>query len=319
MRRLPRRRRRPPRWRRFLWSLVTAVACLGCVTAGALWLLRARALTTLGSLTPPFGGCEQVNLLVLGVDDGRGGLGRSDTMLLLHVDTRAPRIAALSIPRDTRVELDSRRAIKINAAHARGGPKLAARVVSELTGLPVHHTLSTNFAGFARLVDLVGGIDLNVEQAMDYEDHWGGLKIHLRPGIQHLDGDHAVQFVRFRKSNMGPARCDGSDLSRIARQQKFLDAVAARCLDGPNLLRLPEIIREGQRQLKTDLAAGDLLFLAGLAKEIGPERLKVHTVPGTTELVGGQSYWLPDRQKLAEIVRQRGEGDTESRYASGNW
>src|SRR5215208_1409994 len=88
MRRLPRRRRRPPRWRRFLWSLVTAVACLGCVTAGALWLLRARALTTLGSLTPPFGGREQVNLLVLGVDDGRGGLGRSDTMLLLHVDTR---------------------------------------------------------------------------------------------------------------------------------------------------------------------------------------------------------------------------------------
>lgn len=298
---------------------MTAVACLGCVTIGGLWLLRARALTTLGSLTPPFGDRDQVNLLVLGVDDGRGGRGRSDTMMLLRVDTRAPRIVALSIPRDTRVELDSGRHIKINAAHARGGPKLAARVVSELTGLPIHYTMSTDFAGFARLVDLIGGIDLDVEQAMDYEDRWGGLKIHLSPGLQHLDGDRAVQYVRFRKSNMGPTRGGGSDLSRIARQQKFLDAVAARCLDGPNLLRLPEIIREGQRQIKTDLATGDLLYLAGLAKEIGPERLKVLTIPGKTEMVGGQSYWLPDRRKLAEIVRQLGEGDTESRYASSDW
>jgi polyisoprenyl-teichoic acid--peptidoglycan teichoic acid transferase len=299
--------------------VAVAVVGLSCVTVAALWLLRAHALTSLGSLTSPFGGRDRANLLVLGVDDGRGGLGRSDTMLLVRVNTKTPRIAALSIPRDTRVTLDSARCIKINAAHAHGGPKLAARVVSELTGLPVHYTLSTDFAGFARMVDLIGGIDLNVERPMDYEDHWGGLKIHLRPGPQHLDGDHAVQYVRFRKSNSGHAQGDGSDLSRIERQQKFLDAVAARCLEGPNLLHLPAIIREGRRQLKTDLATGDLLYLAGLAKEIGHQQLKVHTVPGKTEMVGGQSFWLPDREKLAAVVRQMDEADAESRYAAGVW
>jgi LCP family protein required for cell wall assembly len=252
----------------------------------------------------PFGGKRRANVLVLGIDDGQGGQGRSDSMLLVHIDTVSRHMTALSIPRDTRIPLDDGRFAKINAAHARGGSSLAARAVEELTGLPVDYTLSTDFGGFSRLVDLVGGIDLNVEQAMDYEDHWGHLAIHLKPGEQHLDGERAIQYVRFRKSSEGRGAGDGSDISRMGRQQKFLQAVAARCLVGANLWRLPEIIREGRRQVRTDLATGDLLYIAGLAKEIGTERLNVLTVPGKTAMISGQSYWLPAAGEMARVADQ---------------
>jgi LCP family protein required for cell wall assembly len=280
------------------------MVCLGGVTAGALWSLRGSGLSAISGFRAPFGGRKRVNLLVMGIDDGQGGQGRSDTMLLVRVDTDARRFGALSIPRDTRVALGDDQFGKINAAHARGGPALAARAVSELTGLPIDYTLQTDFGGFSRLVDLVGGIDLDVDRAMDYEDHWAGLSIHLKPGLQHMDGDKAIQYVRFRKSSTGHAAGDGSDISRIGRQQKFLEALAARAVAGTNLFRLPELIRMGRQQVRTDLSNIDLLYLAGLAKEIGAQQLNVLTVPGKTEVIDGQSYWLPDRQQLTEIVQQ---------------
>jgi LCP family protein required for cell wall assembly len=258
----------------------------------------------MSALAPPFGGRHRVNVLVMGVDDGQGGNGRSDTMLLIRVNTQSRRMAALSIPRDTRICLDGDHYGKINAAYARGGPAVAARAVSELIGLPIAYTICTGFDGFQRLVDLVGGIDLNVERPMDYQDHWAGLNIHLEPGYQHLDGARAIQYVRFRKSSAGRGDGDGSDLSRIGRQKKFLEALGERCLVGANLLRLPALIREGRHQVQTDLGTGDLLYLAGLAKEIGAQRLNVLTVPGKTEMIDGQSYWLPDRQRLADVLQQ---------------
>jgi LCP family protein required for cell wall assembly len=317
------RRRSTTRFRRFLWSAAGTGLCLGGLTAGTLWSTHASSFATMSALSQPFGGKRRVNVLVLGIDDGQGGLGRSDSMLLVHIDTSSRRMSALSIPRDTRVPVGGGRYGKINAAHARGGPALAARAVSDLVGLPVDYTLSTNFNGFSRLVDLVGGIDLNVEQAMDYEDHWGHLAIHLQPGQQHLDGEKAIQYVRYRKSSEGHGSRDGSDISRIGRQQKFLQAVASRCLVGSNLLRLPEIIREGRRQIRTELATGDLLYIAGLAKEIGSERLKVLTVPGKTAMIGGQSYWLPATEAMAGVVGQLdgpmtpgGKGETSQRLST---
>ncbi len=302
------RRQRPARWRRVVGSIAATALCLGLLTLGTLWSLRGGALAAMTDLRPPFGGRERVNILVLGIDDGQGGVGRSDTLLLARVDTKARRVTALSIPRDTRVPLGDGRFGKINSAHARGGPALAAHVVSELTGLPVDYTLRTDFSGFSHMVDLLGGIDMNVEQAMDYDDHWAGLNIHLKPGPQHLDGARAIQYVRFRKSNAHRGASDGSDISRIARQQKFLEATVARCLSGANLLRLPEIVREGRRQLQTDLSPGDLLYLSGLAKEIGASRLNVSTVPGKTATIDGQSYWLPDSSRMAAVVQQMADG-----------
>jgi LCP family protein required for cell wall assembly len=297
------RRPRPGFWPRLAWCAAMVAGCLGGLTVAALWTMHGSVLAAAGELKPPFGGRKAVNILVLGVDDGQGGLGRSDTMLLARVDTTTRQVTALSIPRDTRVALGEHRWGKINAVHARGGAALAARVVAGLTGVPVDYTLETDFAGFRRLVDVVGGIDLNVEQAMDYEDHWAGLQIHLRPGMQHLDGERAIEYVRYRKSSRHEGG-DGSDLSRIGRQRKFLEALALRAMSGANLVRLPQLVREGQRGLQTDLGAGDLLYLGGLAKEIGARRLNVVTVPGKTAMIGGQSYWLPERRRLAAVVRQ---------------
>src|SRR5207244_5010819 len=113
-------------WRRVAWSLAAAALCLASVTLGALWSMHGAPLSAMPGLQPPFRGKKRVNLLVLGIDDGQGGEGRSDTMMLAYIDTVARRITALSIPRDTRVPLGDGTIGKINAAHARGAPALAA-------------------------------------------------------------------------------------------------------------------------------------------------------------------------------------------------
>src|ERR1043166_5444951 len=113
MKRRARRRQRPALGRRLAWSAVAVAGCLSVLTAGTLRSLHGSVLAAAGAVAPPFGGKKAVNILVLGVDDGEGGLGRSDTMLLAHVDTAAHRVSALSIPRDTRVALGGHRWGKI--------------------------------------------------------------------------------------------------------------------------------------------------------------------------------------------------------------
>src|SRR5438552_3112714 len=97
------RRKSTGRLRRFLWSAAGTGLCLGGITAGALWSIHGSPLAAVTAVGKPFGGKRRVNVLVLGIDDGQGGQGRSDSMLLVHIDTGSRYISALSIPRDTRV------------------------------------------------------------------------------------------------------------------------------------------------------------------------------------------------------------------------
>src|SRR5438876_5424203 len=108
------RRKFASRWRRLIWSAAGTGLCLGGVTAGTFWSIRGTPWAALATVGKPFGGKRRANVLVLGLDDGQGGQGRSDSMLLVHVDTVSRQMSALSIPRDTRVPLGEGRFGKIN-------------------------------------------------------------------------------------------------------------------------------------------------------------------------------------------------------------
>ena len=236
-------------------------------------------------------------MMVLGVDARRGDAGRSDTMMVITWDENTDKAVLLSVPRDTRVKIDGNGYDKINHAYAYGGRKLSQKAVENLLGVDMDYYVLINTAAFERIIDAIGGVDIDVEKRMYYEDPWddnGGLIIDLYPGEQHLDGERAIQYVRYR---------DGEgDIGRIRRQQKFMRAVLAQVISPYILPELPGIIAELRSVIDTNMTMPEIVSVAGEVKKIHDQGLNVQTVPGQPAYLKDISYWLPDIEQLREML-----------------
>jgi len=211
---------------------------------------------------PMWGGTERVNILLMGVDSRnsrQGDLPRSDSMLLVSIDPKQKTYDIFSIMRDTYVRIPEYGRSRINAALGIGGPEVAMETVSRFTGVPVNYYVITDFEGFKSLIDAVGGVEIDVEKNMRYRDPTdkGLYDINLKKGLQRLDGDKALQYVRFRHDAM-------SDYTRTERQRKLLSALAAQLKSSKTILQLPEILESIQPYIKTNLSTVDMLKLSVL-------------------------------------------------------
>lgn len=290
-----------------VWMILIVLAVMAvAVVIGAFLGFHTAGVRFTGSISevfsPPFGGKKIVRILVLGEDDTGGRKakprGLSDTIILASIDIETKHMAALSIPRDTQVDLDGYGGVcKINAAHVYGGPTLAALAVEQLVGVKPDYYLKTNVPGFKKSVDILGGIDLYVEKNMRYTDRWGGLYINLKKGYQHLDGDKAMQYVRFRHDALG-------DIARIERQQKFMKALAKKALSPSKLPKLPRVVAEIQKNVQTDMTARDMVFLARYLGRLDFNNVRMEMLPGAPQNIRGISYWIPDQARIAEAVQE---------------
>ncbi len=238
---------------------------------------------------------RDINILLLGVDERPGDVGRSDTMILVNYHALYNSLHVMSIPRDTRVKLPKHGYQKINAAYVYGGTELAKQAVGNLTGLHIDYYAKVNFAGFAKVVDALGGVTIDIEDHMDYRDPYQDLHIHFEPGVQRLDGARALEYVRWRG---GPT----ADLGRVERQRKFLDAALRRAVSPAGLIRSPLVLRTFGECVETDIP---ILDRPGLLATIAVARLKGAasvTVPGTTANIGGGSYFIADSERLSPII-----------------
>jgi len=236
-----------------------------------------------------------VNILAFGVDDTKG-VQRADTIVLFHLDPDRHRIGALSIPRDTRVEVPGHGVTKINHAYAYGGVSLLRKSISQFLGVPVHYYVRFNLEGVSKIIDEIGGINMNVEKNMLYRDEAGDLYIDLKKGVQDLNGKQAVEYLRFRHDNEG-------DIGRIHRQQKFMQAVAQKVTQTGRLLELPGIIRRVSGMVETDLNTREMVnFAVQFQDTIVRGSIDKATVPGDVGLISGVSYWKADITRLDKIM-----------------
>ncbi len=238
---------------------------------------------------------RDLNILLLGVDERNGDRGRSDTMMFLNYNALTGKMHLMSIPRDTRVKLDKHGNQKINAAYAYGGADMAKDAAGELLGLRVDYFLKVNFAGFSRVVDALGGVTVDIKNHMHYDDPYQDLHIHFEPGRQRLDGDKALEYVRWRGDS-------GADLSRIQRQREFLNAAFRRAVSPIGLLRSPLVLYALNKCIDTDipvLMRPGIIASAALAYVMGVD---TSTVPGRVATIGNGSYYVADTIKLLEIV-----------------
>ncbi len=267
-----------------------------------------------------FAGRNRLNILIVGADydyDNKARPlprpARSDTILIVSL-SRDGEASILSIPRDTVVRFNGK-LHKINAAHAIGGPELLRQVIEEQFGIQIHHFVQITFDAFVKLVDLVGGIDLFVEYDMHYDDNWGKLHIHLQRGFQHLNGEQALGFVRYRgkgykkfcpKCKVKITHWDPrGDLGRVERQQAFLKELAKKLLQPRMVTKLPQLASIAHRYVATDMSVRALLSLANLARQSNLDNIRTATLPGIearNSFLG--SILIPDREKAPQVLSE---------------
>ena len=237
------------------------------------------------------------NILISGLDNNNGG---SDTNMLMRFDAPGKRIDLVSLPRDTLLH-HQWRSNKLNYAYASGGTDLLRSEIENLLGVPVDFYVTVNLRGFISLVDQIGGVDFDVPVNMDYDDPAQDLHIHFTKGMHHLNGQQAMEVVRWRKNNDGSGYSD-ADIGRIRTQQAFLKVVAKRLLSLQNVPALAEVFL---KSVKTDLKLGNLAWLGNEALGIGMDGVHFHTLPGDgTGYYRRESVYVLDRAATLELVNE---------------
>jgi polyisoprenyl-teichoic acid--peptidoglycan teichoic acid transferase len=230
--------------------------------------------------------------------------GLTDVMLLVRFDPLHNDLKVLSIPRDTRTFVPNMGMTKINAANVQGGPAVTAQVVSELLGgVGIDRYAILNIQGVEKLVDALGGVELYVPKDMNYQDDSQHLYINLKEGQQHLNGNQALQFLRFRYDNYG-------DIGRIQRQQLLLRALMEQSLNPRTIANLPEITNVIRSHVDTNLSMEELLALLGFASKTDRSSVEMLMLPGdfsTPEY--DASYWLPNYAAIDQLVQTHLKAD----------
>ena len=245
------------------------------------------------------------SVLILGSDARpdelhRGEVGRTDTLMVLFADRAMPALATVSVPRDLWVAIPGHGEERINAAYELGGSQTAKQTVSNVLGQRIDRYAVIGLQGVRDVVDAVGGVDITVDQAIHDDayptDDYGYMSVDIPAGLQHMDGETALQYARTRHQD--------SDFGRQLRQQRVLSAVRQALAKPTNWPRIPAVLIATQRVLKSDLTVFDAIGLAAaVVRQPGdPDRLVIDTTLATPILGQGGAYLLEAKPALKPAV-----------------
>lgn len=321
-------KRRAERRRRVLFGCLGATALALLVAAvsvavylnGIEWLLHRGIRQDEGiikALTPsdksaPRTVTQPFWMLVVGVDAREGeDAARSDTILLAYVDPNRKRVTVVSIPRDTRARIEGHGTNKINTALFYEGPEGLIKAIKGLTGAQVTHYVAVDFNGFKDIVDAMGGVWLDVpelivdKKAANYDPK----SYVVEPGMQKLDGPHALTFVRSRNFPEG-------DIARIRNQQLFLRALGKQTLKLGNVFKAKGIIDAVARNAETSLKITEMMSLTADLMKMQENSFETVTLPGEPKYVGQVSYVIPDDEAIEELMARIAAGESVMATAS---
>ncbi|MBF4579641.1 LCP family protein [Frigoribacterium sp. VKM Ac-2530] len=236
------------------------------------------------------------------LDDGSPSDQRTDTMMLLHVDADRQHASVMSVMRDLWVPIPGRGEGKINSAFAHGGSPLAVQTVEQLLGARVDHVAIIDFEGFADMTTALGGVDVVSEKAFRSASSDPGSPHEYVRGVNHLEGDSALAFVRERS-----AFAD-ADFQRVENQQAFLDGVLRTLVSRATLTDPTRVTgflaaTAPHVTVDADLDAGTLVALGAGLRGLRPDDVDFFTVPtaGTGTSADGQSIVLPDDAAISQL------------------
>ncbi len=229
---------------------------------------------------------------------------RTDTMMLLYVNTKEKAVNLVSLPRDTLTVSASGSYEKLNSAFGRNGgtddPEEGMDelmgYVKDIIGYRPDGYMLIDLDGFVEMVDIMGGVEFNVPQDMYYEDSSQDLYIDLKAGLQKLDGYEAMGLVRYREGYYN------QDLGRVEVQRAFISACMDQWLSVGSIVKLPRMLSCISQYTVTDLSTRNMLWLGVNVWKIGFGNIQTQTLPGYADYIDGQSFYILDSDEVLDTV-----------------
>lgn len=224
--------------------------------------------------------------------------------MLVSINPTTYQASVLSVPRDTLVNIPHVGRTKINEANYFGGPKLAVKLVEQTLHVPVDYYMETTMWNFEKIINSLGGLTVDVTQPMHYGGTGNPLDINLNPGVQHLDGQQVLEYVRFRHEKLG-------DIGRIQQQQYIVRLILKKVLTPAYILHLPSVISMLRQDIVyTNLSTSQMLSLGLMASHMKLSQVRFATLPGhPIQMMDPYmhqilSYWVLDTHLTALMVQE---------------
>lgn len=287
------------------------------------WGLSNMIATVVGHDQETLKNLDELRVLVLGVSTDTSAV-LTDTIMVASYNPKTQKASLLSIPRDTfvgRNEATANSYNKINALYQTGPEKILA-AVNDLTGLNLQYYVVVDTEALIKLVDTIGGVEFNVPIDMDYDDSSQDLHIHLKAGVQVLDGEKAENVVRFRHNNDGssyPSSYGDNDIGRMRTQREFITQVVKQTLQLKNIVKIGEIVDIAYEYVETNVTLSVIKDYIPYAIEFNTENIQTGTLPGTNQKINGLWFLKADKAKAKELISQmfeteqvEGNGEVEA-------
>jgi LCP family protein required for cell wall assembly len=293
---------RPRRWRFIVLAL--SLFLLSLVTSAGVLLFCPPVLEAVSAMflkpqpgVVPWNGHDRITVVAMGLTQRTTEPARTDTLLVMDFDPAHHHINMLSVPRDLWVDIPGYGQGKLAIAYEIGGPKLAAYTLEKDLNIPVDYTIAMTFRGFTKLIDAMGGVDVNVPQELKDPSYpcltgYAYCPIDIKPGPQHMDGATALEFVRERHAFAQ------QDLARVKDQQAFSEAVKRTIVSPLTWPRYPAILKALRSSLITNVPLNDLPELGAqfiLARGGNVNHQYINIENGLV-----QSAWSSDGQSILE-------------------
>lgn len=236
---------------------------------------------------------DYYTFLLCGTDAGEY---LTDTIMVASYDVKNQKLNIVSVPRDSMLNV-TWTVKRVNTAYAIGGIDRLMEELTRILGFHVDFYASVNLAAFVEIIDEIGGVEYDVPQDMKYSDPGQGLYIDLKAGMQRLNGEKAMELIRFRSYAQG-------DIQRISVQQSFLKATANQVLKVGNITKINEIAEILSKYMDTDLSVGNIIWLGEKMLSLKMADIGTSTLPGSGAMYNEQSYWLLDAAGVVDIVNE---------------
>ncbi|MCG7408981.1 LCP family protein [Paenibacillus sp. ACRRX] len=239
---------------------------------------------------------QPFTVLILGVDERKGDVGRSDSMAIAVINPKSGRVTMVSIPRDTLTKIVGRnKEDKINHAYAFGGVAMSVASVEGMFQIPIHYYVKTNMEGFQTMIDTIGGVEVKNQFPFELDG------VHFAQGDLHLAGYEALAYVRMRKQD------PNGDFGRMDRQREVLQSVLKRAASLQGMTHWTALLDTMKNYIKTNFRFEDwqnvMVHYMSTLKEV--EKIAVQ---GRSARINGIYYWLVDDQervRIHELLRNK--------------
>jgi len=236
---------------------------------------------------------EEVSFLISGTNDNL-----TDSIIYGKYNTEINKLYMMSIPRDTYTDNEDCNGHKINSIYRGKNLDSFINEIEELLEVKIDYYAIYDSTFIKEVVDSVGGVEIYVPQRMYYKGGYPEIIIDLKEGLQVLDGDKAEQFLRFRSGYAN------ADLGRVEAQRNFIKAFIKTVLSKENIIKLPNVIKIGLENTKTNATKKELMKYLDEIKEIDMDEIESITMPNTPQYINGISYVIADKEEARRIITE---------------